>query len=124
MFSRSVAILIGTWFAMMAGVLPLGPAHTVNAIVAGILAAAFSLASLSDDRFRIATAVVGGWVALSPFILPSTLLEEVLTVSWGVTMFVCMIGPFSHKPVVTFVGVPRLRPARVEAEPPSFAKAA
>ena len=99
MFSRCVAILIGAWLPMLAGILPLGPTHTANAIVAGTLATVFSLASLSDNRFRIATAVVGAWVALAPFVFDSTLLEKVLTVSWGVTMFTCMIGPFSDKPV-------------------------
>ncbi len=99
MFSRCVAILIGAWLPMLAGILPLGPTHTANAIVAGTLATLLSLASLSDNRFRIATAVVGAWVALAPFVFDSTLLEKVLTVSWGVTMFTCMIGPFSDKPV-------------------------
>ena len=66
MFSRCVAILIGAWLPMLAGILPLGPTHTANAIVAGTLATLFSLASLSDNRFRVATAVVGGWVALAP----------------------------------------------------------
>ena len=75
MVSRCVAILIGTWFPMLALILPLGPTHTVNAIIAGVLATVLSLASLSDNRFRIATAAVGGWVALSPFLFSSTLLE-------------------------------------------------
>jgi hypothetical protein len=99
MFSRCVAILIGTWLPMLAVILPLGPIHTANAIIAGVLATALSLASLSDNRFRVATAVVGAWVALTPFVFSSTLLEKVLTVTWGTIIFVCMIGPFSDKPV-------------------------
>ena len=98
MFSRSVGILIGAWLPMLAVTLPIGPVHTANALIAGILATVLSLAALADDRARIGTAVVGAWVALSPFIFTSTLLEEVLTVSWGVTIFVCMIGPFSAAP--------------------------
>jgi hypothetical protein len=123
MFSRSVAILIGAWLPMLAGILPLGPTHTANAIVAGTLATLFSLASLSDNRFRTATAVVGAWVALSPFLFDSTLVEKVLTVSWGVTMFTCMIGPFSDKPVTIPARAPEAKVPVVEAEP-EYAKAA
>ena len=123
MFSRCVAILIGAWLPMLAGILPLGPTHTANAIVAGTLAALFSLASLTDNRFRIATAVVGAWVALAPFVFDSTLVEKVLTVSWGVTMFVCMIGPFSDKPVTIPARVPEAKLPVFEAEP-EYAKAA
>jgi hypothetical protein len=123
MFSRCVAILIGAWLPMLAGILPLGPTHTANAIVAGTLATLFSLASLSDNRFRTATAVVGAWVALSPFVFDSTLVEKVLTVSWGVTMFTCMIGPFSDKPVTIPAPSPEAKVPVVEAEP-EFAKAA
>ena len=123
MFSRCVAILIGAWLPMLAGILPLGPTHTANAIVAGTLATMLSLASLSDNRFRIATAVVGAWVALAPFVFDSTLVEKVLTVSWGVTMFVCMIGPFSDKPVTIPARAPEVKVPVFEAEP-EFAKAA
>ena len=123
MFSRSVAILIGAWLPMLAGILPLGPTHSANAIVAGTLAALFSLASLTDNRFRTATAVVGAWVALAPFVFDSTLVEKVLTVSWGVTMFVCMIGPFSDKPVTIPARVPEAKLPVFEAEP-EYAKAA
>ena len=116
MFSRCVAILIGTWFPMLAVILPLGPTHTLNAIFAGTLATLFSLASLADNRFRIATAVVGAWVALAPFVFDSTLVEKVLTVSWGVTMFTCMIGPFSDKPVTIPARVPEAKVPVVETE--------
>ena len=124
MFSRCVAILIGAWLPMLAGILPLGPTHTANAIVAGTLATMLSLASLSDNRFRIATAVVGAWVALAPFVFDSTLVEKVLTVSWGVTMFTCMIGPFSDKPVTIPARVPEAKLPLVETEPEYAAKAA
>ena len=123
MFSRCVAILIGTWLPMLAVILPLGPTHTINAIFAGTLATLFSLATLSDNRFRVATAVVAGWVALAPFVFDSTLVEKVLTVSWGVTMFTCMIGPFSDKPVTIPARAPEAKAPAVETEP-EFAKAA
>jgi hypothetical protein len=110
MLSRSIAILIGTWLPMLAVMLPIGPVHTANAIVAGIAATLLSLAALADDRARIGAAVVGAWVALSPFIFDSTLLEKVLTVSWGVTTFVCLIGPFSERPRVEAVPAPAAAP--------------
>jgi hypothetical protein len=117
MLSRSIAILIGTWLSMLAVILPLSPAHRVSALVAGIVGTLLSFASLSDNRARIGAAVVGAWVALSPFIFASTLLEEVLTVSWGMTTFVCMIGPFSAPPHVEVIPVPQPRVAVIEDEP-------
>jgi len=98
MLSRSIAILIGTWLPMLAVILPIGPVHTANAIIAGIAGTLLSFAALSDNRARVGAAVLGAWMALSPFVFDSTLLEEVLTVSWGVTTFVCMIGPLSEPP--------------------------
>ena len=123
MLSRSVAILIGAWFPMLAVILPLGPVHTVNAIVAGIAATLLSFAALSDNRARVAAAVVGGWVALSPFIFDSTMLEKVLTVSWGVTIFVCMIGPFSDSPHAEVVRAPETHVPPIEDEP-AYSRAA
>jgi hypothetical protein len=123
MLSRGLAVLIGAWLPMLAVILPLGPTHTANAIVAGIVATALSFASLSDIRFRVATAAVGGWVALSPFVFSATVVEKVLTVSWGVTMFVCMIGPFSDKPVTIRVPAAPTQAPPAEVEP-GFAKAA
>lgn len=117
MFSRSLGILIGAWLPMLAAMLPIGPVHTANAMIAGVLATVLSLAALADDRARVGTAVVGAWVALSPFIFTSTLIEEVLTVSWGVTIFVCMIGPFSAAPRVELARAPETRIPPVEEEP-------
>jgi hypothetical protein len=124
MLSRSLAIVIGAWLPMLGVILPLGPVHTANAIIAGIAATVLSFAALSDNRARVATAVVGAWVALSPFIFDSTLLEEVLAVSWGVTTFVCMIGPFSEAPRVGVIrALPTTAAAPVEDEP-VYARAA
>jgi hypothetical protein len=117
MFSRAVSILIGSWLPLFALVLPLSPFHRVNALVAGTLATLLSFAALADKRASIATAVVGAWVALTPFIFASTLLEKVLTVSWGVVMFVHLIGPFSEAPRITVTRAPDEATPPFEAEP-------
>jgi hypothetical protein len=96
MVARSVAILVNAWLPVLAAILPLGDFHTTHALIAGAVTTVLALGSLSDDRLRIAAAAVGGWVALSPFVFASTLLEKVLTVSWGVLTIVCMMGPFSQ----------------------------
>lgn len=124
MLSRSIGILIGVWLPMLAVTLPIGPVHTANALIAGILATLLSLAALADDRARIATAVVGAWVALSPFIFTSTLIEEVLTVSWGVTIFLCMIGPFSDAPRVEIARAPATPISPQVEEEPALRRAA
>jgi hypothetical protein len=123
MLSRSFAIVISAWLPMLGVILPLGPIHTANAIIAGIAATLLSFAALSDNRARTAAAVVGAWVALSPFIFDSTLLEEVLAVSWGITTFSCMIGPFSEPPRVEVIDAPATPAAPVEDEP-VYARAA
>ena len=62
MFSRSVGILIGAWLPMLAVTLPIGPVHTANALIAGILATVLSLAALADDRAGSAPPSSGpGW---------------------------------------------------------------
>jgi len=123
MLSRSISILISAWLPMLAAVLPIGPVHLTNALICGTLATLLSFAALSDNRARIAMAVVGAWVALSPFIFDSTLTEQVLTVSWGVLTFVHLIGPFSDAPRVTVSRVPETGEPRREEES-AFARAA
>jgi len=123
MLSRSFAIVIAAWLPMLGVILPLGPVHTANAIIAGVAATLLSFAALSDNRARVAAAVVGAWVALSPFVFDSTLLEEVLTVSWGITTFACMIGPFSARPHVEVARLPATLAAPVEDQP-AYARAA
>jgi hypothetical protein len=102
MLSRCLAIVLAPLLAFAPLVLPLGSVHAANAVIAGTLALLLSTLSLTFDRARFGTAILGGWVALTPFIFPSTLLEEVVTVSWGVSMFVLMAGPFSNPPRVSF----------------------
>jgi hypothetical protein len=117
MLSRSLAIIIGSWLPMLAVVLPIGQVHMANALIAGTIATLLSLAALADDRARYGAAIVGAWVALSPFIFDSTLIEEVLTVSWGVTMFVGLMGPFSQAPQVERVPVLQPHVPPIEEEP-------
>lgn len=106
MFSRSIAVMLTTFLPTLAVILPLGSVHTANNIVAGVLATLLAGLSLVDNRFRYAVATIGGYVALSPFLYWSTLTEKVLAVSWGVTVFFAMIGPFSEAPRVTRVRIP------------------
>jgi hypothetical protein len=117
MLSRSISILIGAWLPMLAAVLPIGPLHTTNAVICGTIATLLSFAALADDRARIGMAIVGAWVALSVFIFRSTLIEQVLAVSWGVTTFVHLIGPFSDAPRVTVTRIPDSHTPPREEEP-------
>ena len=123
MLSRSFSILLGAWLPMLAAILPIGPVHLTNALICGTIATLLSFAALSDNRARIGMAIVGAWVALSPFIFDSTLIEEALTVSWGVLTFVHLIGPFSDAPRVTVIRVPDTHTPPREEEP-VFARAA
>src|SRR5262249_20083555 len=88
MLSRMLAIVISSWLPVMALILPMSAVHRASALVSGIVATVLAAFSLVDNRARYGAALVGAWVAVSPFlILGSTLLEKVVTVSWGVTMF-------------------------------------
>lgn len=98
MLSRSIAILFASFLPVAALILPLGPAHTVNAVIAGTLATLLAGLSMAYDRARIGAAAIGGWVALTAFIFPSTLIEEVLVVCWGTMMFAALVGPLSESP--------------------------
>ena len=99
MLSRMLAIVISSWLPVLGVILPVSAAHRTNALVAGIAATVLSAFSLVDRRARYGAALVAAWVAFVPFlIVRSTLLETVLTVSWGVTMFSWLIGPFSESP--------------------------
>jgi len=113
MLSRITGLLLFACPFTAPFVVPMGPAHTANAFIAGALALLFALGALADERARLGLALVGGWVALSPFIFWSTLAEQVVTVSWGVTTFVAAVGPLSEQQVTRFVPVPAL-PAAVE----------
>jgi hypothetical protein len=103
MFSRMLAIVISSLLPALGLILPMSAAHRANALIAGTLATALAAFSLMDRRACFGAALVGVWVALSAFVFHSTLLEEVVTVTWGVVMFSWLIGPFSAAPEVTWV---------------------
>jgi hypothetical protein len=100
MLTRSLAILLAPWLPLAALMLPMGAAHRIDDLVAGTLATLLSAFSLSNDRARIGAAVVGGWVALTAFIFPATLLEEVVALSWGTLMVAWLAGPHAEAPRV------------------------
>lgn len=95
MFARCIAIMFSSWLPLVGLALSFDPVHRINVIVSGIVAILFSFGALSSERFRIAAALVGGWVALSSIVLWSSHLEAFVTVTWGVMMFFGMVGPFS-----------------------------
>jgi hypothetical protein len=64
---------------------------------------------LSSRRIGTLVSFIGIWVALTGFIFPSTLLEEVVVVSWGAVTFICMFAPYREP----------ASPARVAAVPVS-----
>ena len=98
MLARCLALLFIPILPFVPLIVPLSSAHAISAVVAGVVATALVAFALFDDRARAAVAVVGGWVALSPFIFRSTLTEEVIAVCWGVSAFALMAGPFSARP--------------------------
>jgi hypothetical protein len=102
MFSRMLAILLSSCLPALGAILPFSEAHRTNALVAGIAGTVLGAFSLVDRRARIGAAIVGAWVALSPFVIPSTLLEQSVMVMWGVLTFQWLVGPFSEAPQVTF----------------------
>ena len=110
MLGRCLALLVIPMLPWAPLMTPFSRAHAANAIIAGIVATVCAAFSLVDYRARVAAAVVGGWVALSPFIFRATLLEECIAVTWGVTTFVLMVGPFSDRPRSIFVAASPARP--------------
>ncbi len=110
MFARSLAILVSPWLPCAALILPFGRAHTINALLAGALAVALSAFSLTSERVGSLVSAIGMWVALTAFIFPSTLLEEVVVVSWGVVMFICMFAPFREPFGATHAAIVPLTP--------------
>jgi hypothetical protein len=109
MLVRCIAILISSWMPALAAILPFGSALAANALISGALGTIFALGSLSDNRLRIATGVIGVWIALSPFVFSSTLLEKALVVSWGAITCLGVIEP--HRPSARSAGRPGLRSA-------------
>ncbi len=98
MLTRSLAILLAPWLPLGALMLPLSTAHRIDGLVAGTLGTVLSAFALSNDRARLGGAAVGAWVALTALVFPSTLVESMLALSWGVLMFAWLAGPFSARP--------------------------
>jgi hypothetical protein len=127
MLSRALAISLVAWLPFASWMLPMSPAFAAITLVLGSIAIGLAALSFVDDRPRFALGAVGALVALAPFIVDATLLEKVVTVSWGVTMLVCMVGPLSAAPQVTTVvplGVARAVPAPAAASAPDVRHAA
>jgi hypothetical protein len=101
MFTRSLAIMLAPLLPMAALIFPMGTLHRVDALVAGSVATILSALALGSNRARIGAAVVGGWVALTALIFPTSLLEEVVALSWGTLMLSWMAGPFAAAPRAT-----------------------
>ena len=112
MFLRCLALLFVPILPFVPLMAPLSRAHAMNAIISGIIAGALAGFSLVDNRARTAVALVGAWVAFSPFVFRATLLEQVVAVCWGVSTFVFMVGPFSDRPRSIFVPASSSRPRR------------
>jgi uncharacterized membrane protein len=115
MLSRCIAILFASFLPTAAMILPLSPAHKINALVAGTLATMMAAFSMATDRARLGAALIGAWVALTPFIFTSTMVEEVLAVCWGTMMFVSLMGPLSESPGRTWVRTPQAAQKSPEA---------
>ena len=116
MLSRLFAILFASFLPTAALILPFGSAHRVNAIVAGTLATILAGLAMASDRARFGAVAIGGWVALTAFIFPSTLLEEVVVVCWGTMMFVSLAGPLSEPPRRSWTAAALLVQAHVPAQ--------
>jgi hypothetical protein len=110
MLTRCLALLFIPILPFVPLMAPLSPAHATSAVVAGVVATVLAAFALVDDRARAAVAMVGGWVALSPFIFRSTLTEEVIAVCWGVGTFALMMGPLSAPPRSIFVAAAPQKP--------------
>lgn len=100
MLTRLLAILLAPVLPMAALIFPMSAAHRIDALICGVAASALSAFALASDRARIAGAVVAAWVALTAFIFPSTLLEEMIALSWGTLMVAWLAGPLSAQPRV------------------------
>ncbi len=110
MLLRCLALLFVPILPFVPLMTPLSRAHTANAIISGIIATVLAGLSLVDNRARTAVALVGAWVAFSPFVFRATLVEEVVAVCWGVSTFALMVGPFSDRPRSSFVAASPSRP--------------
>ncbi len=105
MLTRALAILIAPCLPLAALIFPFSTANRVSALLAGTLGTVLAAFAFSSDRARFGAAAVGAWAALTalifPMIFPTTLLEEVIALSWGALMLAGLAGPLSAPPAVT-----------------------
>jgi hypothetical protein len=122
MWSRTVSIVIASWLPCLVALLPFGRVHAANALIAGTAATILSAFAMGGDgRIRAVVCALGAWVAFTPLVVHGTLLEMVVEICWGVSMFVFIFmgGPFSAPHEVTRVraAVVVLTPMPLEAPP-------
>ncbi|HSS39416.1 MAG TPA: hypothetical protein VLT58_11660 [Polyangia bacterium] len=101
MLTRALAILIAPCLPLAALIFPFSTAPRVSALLAGALATVLSAFAFSSDRARFGAAAVGAYAALTALVFPSSLLEQVIVLSWGTSMLAWLAGPLSTPPVVT-----------------------
>jgi hypothetical protein len=101
MLNRFLAILLAPWLPLAAFIFPLSTPHRVAALVGGTLVTVLAAFALSSDRARFGAAAVAACVALTALVFPSSLLEETISLSWGVSMLAWLMGPLSAPPAVT-----------------------
>jgi len=108
MLARCLALLFIPTLPFIPLMADFGPAATANDLLAGGVAGVLALFSLVNRRAQVALALVGAWVAFSPFLFRMSLLEEAVAVVWGVSTFVLTMGPFSdpHRVFVTAAAAP------------------
>jgi hypothetical protein len=116
MLSRVIAILLAPALPAAALILPFGPAHTANALIAGSLAVVLAGFALVDRRVGTMAALIGAWVTLTAFIFPSSFIEQVVTSCWGIAIFTCLGGPLSEAPRVERIAAVPAAPAAAPAD--------
>jgi hypothetical protein len=101
MLSRVFALSLVAWLPFVSWMVPMSPVFATATLFFGVIALGLAGVSLVYDRARFALGAVGALVAFVPFVFQATMLETVVSVSWGATLLVCMVGPFSAAPEVT-----------------------
>ncbi len=68
-WARGIAALFGIWLIISPFAWRHTSAQTANAVICGVLAIVFAIASIRDGRARHLNSVLGLWLILSTFIL-------------------------------------------------------
>ena len=101
MLSRLFAISLVAWLPFASWMVPMSPVFATSTLVLGVIALGLAGLSLIYDRARFALGALGALVAFLPFVFQATPFETIVSVSWGATLLVCMVGPFSASPQIT-----------------------